>query len=1144
MSITCPKCGCINRSGSKTCALCGTKLEELSFEELFGPPKQLKSRYVIRRTLRQGQITSLYEATDRQEPDRLYLIQEMTTAFLDWGEREDAAEHFLSQAAMWQTLRHPNLALIADAFAHNRRLYVITEPLEGVSLQDIVQDRRQELSETTLLHWARQLCEVLDYLHNQTPPIILGHLSPAAIQIGPAGDVKLVDFGLVRLLQPYSTGGSALHRGVPGYEAPEQRRGQLTAQSDIYSLGITLYAIITHHDPTERPLPALHKRAPHLSEVTTQTITRAFRRNPAKRFASASEMRDTFLDVAEPTAFKIELLPFVLAEGQGVSTLHELVRLCVTHWDAGLRALVSGRIEDWLAESAQGLHAAGQTIEAKEVEEAARRTAQAREKATRDASRPGMEEIAHHTTFAAWLEEMGAVGVQPTLEVRPRGFDFGEIPPNMRAVAKIQIRNRGQGYLTGHVESPFPWLTVPRPAFGCRAGETTEVEVVARGRRLPTGRSRSPQAILVASNGGQVWLEARAESSQPKLAVEPAVLDFGPVTRSGSHVAHLTLSNRGGGLLSGQVSSRLPWLRVRRSAFRCPAGATARIAVELLGPQMPPEATGAARIRQALTVDSDSGQARVGIAWTWARPSLAVDVTGLDFGATKRGAQIERLLTLSNPGTADLVGQASSKVDWLTVYPTEFQCPPGGTQTIQVVCDTAHLPGGDTLTAEAVRIEANAGQQALSATVEVLAPELAVEPALLDLGTVHDGDDVEMTVIVGNRGSVPWEGAVRSTVPWLSIEPEVLLCEPGHSVPLTAVLNTAAFEAGGEWAVKDALQIVGQGEERTVAAHVALARPLLAVARYSLDFGIIGREDVATLPLEITNAGTGELCWEIEWPRKGRDAWLEIVPTSGVCRAGEGAVAEVKAYALAVGGETGQAWLTVHSNGGRADLPASVALSTPRLVVEPLTLDFGVSENYAPVSQALRISNRGVGKLQGTVTPHLPWLTARPSSHPKPNPGEAHGETGQPQTFECDSGASVHIEVQALPQGLREGEYDVADALRIESNGGGEEIRARLTIALVPRLHLSSQSLRFTRKGLAKQRLSLENQGYGALRIRVVPRAEWIRVNRREWTIKSGRKARLEIAVALDDAPAGEPGTVEIHAPKEVIRLAIHVDEE
>jgi hypothetical protein len=1127
MSITCPKCGCINRPRAKTCALCGLQLEEISFEELFGPPKKLRGRYVIQRTVSQGQVLSLYEAVDQQEADRTCLVQEMTITFVDWQGREELEERFMSEVAVWQRLRHPNIVRVTDAFAHSRHLYVISELIEGVSLQDIVADRRQKPSETSLLLWARQLCDILDYLHSQTPPIVLGYLSPAAIRIDPAGDVKLVDFGLARFLQFHSPGGRASTRGVRGYEAPEQRKGQLTPQSDIYSLGIVLFAVATHHDPTDRPLPALHNRAPHLSEMATKVIARAYRRDPTKRYVTAAEMREALISLGEPMALGVRLLPFVLAEDQEASTLHDLLRLSATYWDDGLRALVNGRIEDWLKQSAQNLRAAGQNIEAEEIEEAARRTARIREKLAQDASRPGMEEIAHHAAFATWLEEMGATGVQPRLEVYPRGFDFGELPPNMKGVAKIRIRNTGQGYLTGHVESPFPWLTVPKPVFGCRAGATTEVEVVARGRRLPAGVFRSPQVVLVASNGGQVWLESRARSSQPELAAEPAVLDFGPIAPGGSQVAHLTLSNRGGGILSGRVVSQVSWLRVRRPAFRCPAGASARIAVELLGGQIPAESVDVTQVRQALVVDSDSGQAALGIAWTWARPGLALDITALDFGTAKKGIRLERTLTLSNPGTADLVGQTHSQVDWLAVEPTEFRCPPGGMQIMRVVCETAGLPGGDTLAADAIRIEANAGQQVLSAAVEVLAPELVVEPTFLELGTVHDGDDVEMTLTVGNQGSLPWEGEARSTVPWLSVEPDVLLCEPGHFVPLTAVLDAAAFEEGGEWVVEKALQIAGQGEERFVAAHVAFARPKLAVARRSIDFGIIERAEIATLPLEIENAGTGDLQWRVEWPTEGQDAWLEAAPASGTCHAGETAVVRVRAYALAVGGQSGQAWLTVHSNAGRADLPANVALSAPRLVVEPPTLDFGVSENYGPTSQTLGISNHGVGRLQGTVAARVSWLTC------------------QPETFDCDSGASAQIEVRALPEGfLREGDHHVAEALQIVSNGGSEEVDVRLTVALVPRLRLSSHSLSFSRQGPTTQQISLENEGYGDLRLQVVPRTNWVKVNRREWTIKGGRKARLKVTAALEDAPPSGAGAVEIRTPDEVVHLRIQLGEE
>ncbi len=274
---------------------------------------------------------------------------------------------------------------------------------------------------------------------------------------------------------------------------------------------------------------------------------------------------------------------------------------------------------------------------------------------------------------------------------------------------------------------------------------------------------------------------------------------------------------------------------------------------------------------------------------------------------------------------------------------------------------------------------------------------------------------------------------------------------------------------------------------------------------------MIGRTDIVSLPLEIANVGTGELRWEVQV----RGTWVEVVPASGKCEPGESQTVQVNAYALAVDGESDQAWLTVRSNGGRVDLPASVALSSPLLDAEPLSLDL-YSENYAPATQTLFIFNRGVGELKGEIVSQVPWLTCEPTS------------------FVCATGLSVAVQVRAEPEGMREGTHEAIDALVIESNGGRQEVGARLTLTLVPRLHLTPHSLHFD-DGV--QHLYLENKGYGALRVEVVPQAEWIAVNRREWTIKAGKRARVE--VRLVNAPPDARGDIQVRASGKVVTLPV-----
>ncbi|MFN2153626.1 MAG: BACON domain-containing protein [Anaerolineae bacterium] len=511
-------------------------------------------------------------------------------------------------------------------------------------------------------------------------------------------------------------------------------------------------------------------------------------------------------------------------------------------------------------------------------------------------------------------------------------------------------------------------------------------------------------------------------------------------------------------------------------------------------------------------VDSDSGQAQIDVQWSWARPALELDSTGIDFGSMRRGEHVERTLTLSNSGTADLQAKSRSEVPWLSVHPAQFVCAPGKSLTLSVTCDTAELPGGSTVEPAAITIEANAGTQTISASIEVLAPQLVIRPEFVDLGDVRDGDQVEETIVVGNQGSMAWEGTVRSDLPWLAVEPTRVHCEPGHYIPVTVMLRTEAIESGGDYAVSSAIWIEGAGVQRAVGIHARLLRPELGIGRHSLDLGLIGRTDIASVPLEIVNRGTGELEWEITV----RGTWIEVIPSSGTCKAGETSTAKVNAYALAVGGESGQAWLTIHSNGGRVDLPASVALSSPMLVVEPLSLDLH-SENHAPASQVLRVSNRGVGNLEGTIESRVPWLTCHPTS------------------FSCQTGVSAPIEVKAALEELHEGTHHAIDAVQVTSNAGAELVEVTLTLELTPRLQVSTEDLQIGESGAST--FEIENVGEGTLRVEVVPLQDWITVNRRDWTIKAGKKARVRVAVSV--VPAKAASGIELRTPTETRQLLV-----
>lgn len=1110
MSEICPKCGAANQIGRSTCISCGAELEIALYAEMFGPPQTLKTRYTIQRPVSRGRSISVFAALDTQNGNRPCLIHQIALTDLDPEDRELVEYRFQDRVVTWQQLQHPNLLSILDADVQHHRLYLVTAPIKGVSLRSIIRDRRQAIAQETLLHWAGQLCDVLDYLHNQNPPRVLGCLSPATIHVDELGHVQIIEVGLVRYKQSGLLGPP---KGVPGFAAPEQRDGQITPQSDLFALGRVLYQVMSRQDPRQRPLPSLNKYARGFDSSLLEAVTQSYRTDPAKRYSTASEMRQALQGTLVQD--EAQLQSFTLVQGATTQTLSGLLSLCITHWDEGLGALMSGRIEQWLTQSVEGLRAESKDQEADRIDAHLSRTTAARTEGQQKASRPGTtasaQNIALNAAYASWLHDLGALGVQPSVDVSPKRFDFGIIPARIKATTVVHVRNQGQGYLSGRVESRVPWIVVPDPVFGCRAGESISVRIEALGRRLPTGEAQTKQALHVQSNGGATWIEAQASSAQPQLDVPSRRIDFGPITRGASRSRDLTVANTGGGRLGGLVTSRVPWLRVRHPSFSCPAGGSARIAVELLSQELP---QGAVRIRRALVVDSDFGQAQIDVAWKWARPILDLDLAGLDLGSVQRGTQVKRSLMLSNRGTAPLVGRIDSHVSWLSVQPPEFQCAPGASQALTIVCDSSSLHGGSTVETDAITIQTNTGTQIVSASIEVLAPKLVLESTSIDLGQVRDGDQAEATLIVGNEGSVPWVGQIRSSVPWLTVEPEHVHCEPGHFVPVTAMLHTNSLDTGGDIASTQAIVVDGMGEHCTIDARFHLVRPNLQLGRTSLDLGLIGRTDVYTVPLKISNAGTGDL----EWETNIQGVWLEVIPASGKCGAGTASTIQVKAYALAVENDSDQAWITIQSNGGRIDLPVTVALSSPLLSVEPTYLDLH-SENYGHTSDTIRIANRGVGDLEGTVETQVPWLECEPA------------------VFCITTGASAQITVQGKPQEKNE-HLHALDAIRVNSNGGTESIEASLSLSLTARLQLSTKDLAIASSGTAS--FAIANTGFESLHAQVIPEQEWLTVDRREWTIKAGKSVQVHVSTA--HAISGTNGVIRILTNTETEQVRVHLE--
>jgi serine/threonine-protein kinase len=300
----CPLCGYIhNPATAPACLQCGSPLPGLGTGQL--PPQAvLNGRYAIVRRVGQGGMGAVYQVADLRFSGKTWALKELSDAALGSpAERAQAVAAFQQEANLLAMLRHPNLPQVSDYFTERGRHYLVMDFVEGETLERRLQ-RQGRLPEPQVLDVAAQLSDVLGYLHGHTPPLIFRDLKPANVMITPAGQVKLIDFGIARLFKPGQHSDTVVI-GTHGYAPPEQYgRGQTDARSDVYSLGVLLHQLLTGHDPAATPFqlpPACHLN-PAVSPHVDAALQRATAHDPAARFPSAAALDQALRAPALPPA--------------------------------------------------------------------------------------------------------------------------------------------------------------------------------------------------------------------------------------------------------------------------------------------------------------------------------------------------------------------------------------------------------------------------------------------------------------------------------------------------------------------------------------------------------------------------------------------------------------------------------------------------------------------------------------------------------------------------------------------------------------------------------------------------------------------------------------------------------------------------
>jgi serine/threonine protein kinase len=255
----------------------------------------LQNRYEIERLLGGGGMGMVYLAHDQRLANRACAVKEMVDHFIDQQQRIEANEYFAREADTLAQLKHAAIPAITDRFDDQNRHYLVMEYIEGRNLEEDIAARGGPLPEGLIIDIARQLCDVLAYLHGSTPPVVYRDMKPSNVMLTPRGRVVLVDFGIARLFKSARKGTMI---GTLGFAPPEQYQGAVDPRSDIYSLGATLHYALTGRDPEKFPpfsFPPVRDLRPEVSTNLAGSIDRALAYQADARPANIQDFRDMLL---------------------------------------------------------------------------------------------------------------------------------------------------------------------------------------------------------------------------------------------------------------------------------------------------------------------------------------------------------------------------------------------------------------------------------------------------------------------------------------------------------------------------------------------------------------------------------------------------------------------------------------------------------------------------------------------------------------------------------------------------------------------------------------------------------------------------------------------------------------------------------
>jgi serine/threonine protein kinase/ABC-type branched-subunit amino acid transport system substrate-binding protein len=241
-------------------------------------------------------------ATDKRLDNKQVVIKELISDSSDPAKFKEDERNFKQEVITLAHLDHPLIPNVTDNFEENSRYFMVQEYVEGENLEERLDRLQAPMKERDVLNYASQVLDVLEYLAQQTPPIVHRDIKPANIIISEKDKrAHLVDFGIARAdVAKNARRKQTSALGTPGYAPPEQYQGNADPRSDLYALGASLHHLLTNRDPRNFPpfsYPPVRAVNPQISVETERVIAKAVNNDVTQRYQSATAMKRDIDDI-------------------------------------------------------------------------------------------------------------------------------------------------------------------------------------------------------------------------------------------------------------------------------------------------------------------------------------------------------------------------------------------------------------------------------------------------------------------------------------------------------------------------------------------------------------------------------------------------------------------------------------------------------------------------------------------------------------------------------------------------------------------------------------------------------------------------------------------------------------------------------